>query len=179
VPYVISSDFAYTDVPDFTHGDVTFADSGPTVGIVLLPAFPAGPPNPVAGVQGLQVRKTAFYEFGFIIRGADISIPFIPNATPNPLIFELRVNGAPKPQTRFKSGTPATAGAATGERVMLGGDGIISLNAGDVVTLRNITNAVTPGPTGDSVSLGAPGGDDAAVNATLYLIEIPPSLPSP
>jgi len=164
----VPANYAYVGVPDPNFGDVNFRGaSAITSGITLIPhtgdAFGTG-------TIALQVRKKSAYLFGYAIRGSnDVAL--------RGLVFEIRVNGlsVPGPQARYKSEVPSAFGSS-GQLVILNGKGILNLNAGDVVTLRNITNVVGSAGFGDPVSLGL-GDIDASDNASVYLLQIPPTLP--
>lgn len=161
---VIPANLLDTTVPSVA--DVNFNSSGANeFGIVS-----SDPPPLLSGARVLTVRKTATYEFGFQIRGRNVSGNF------NPLMFELRVNGQQfgGGNVRFKSERPLVPN----ETLVLEGNGLIRLTDGDKVTLRNITNCVSFPTTCDSVALGdLPPANDIAVDASLYLVMIPPSIP--
>lgn len=159
-------------LPDPAFGDVNF--NVPSTCISGIAALNL-PPIIYTGAIALRIQKTACYEFGFTIRGRNAAQP--PNDL-NALVFELRVNGCPASSgSRFRSEKPGVAL----EQVIVEGNGIIRLQANDIVTLRNISGVVgnnNPAAFGYPVSLGI-GDNDATVNASLYLIMIPPSVPMP
>ena len=185
LPLVLPANWEYTGPPNNAFGDVNFSVLHPCVrGIVRIPS-PVPPVGQGVGTIALQIRKTACYEFGFSIRGVNLE-------QARSLLFELRQNGVGVVGSLFKSMRPAPPinplNPLTGEQVIITGQGIVPLNAGDIVTLRNVTGIFAQPGFGDDVALG--GGDtgygqlfdiDTSVNASLYLIMIPPSgaIPGP
>ena len=164
-----TTDFAYVSqeidelVPPDT--DVTFNvfSSNNISGIALVP--PSGLPV----ITGLRITRTGTYEFGFHARGVP-SLDSVPTA--DPLVFALYANGSLLAAgTKYKG-----PGHAAGEVSIADGDGLVRLNAGDIVTLRNLTgpfNPMTGAPIG-AVLLG-PATADATVAASMYLVLVAPA----
>lgn len=159
-----TTDFAYVsqeiDETVLPNSDVTFNvfSSNNISGIELVP--PSGLPV----ITGLRITRTGIYEFGFHARGVP-SLNGVPTA--DPLVFALFANGALLAAgTKYKG-----PGHAAGEVSIADGDGLVRLNAGDIVTLRNLTgplNPMTGAPIG-TVVLG-PATADATVAASMYLV---------
>ena len=161
-----STDFAYVSqeideiVPP--NSDVTFNvfSSNNIFGIELVP--PTGLPL----ITGLRITRTGIYEFGFHARG----IPtFDAVATIEPLVFGLFANGLLLAAgTKYKG-----PGHGVAEVSIADGEGLVRLNAGDIVTLRNLTGPMVLGVPAGSVLLG-PATADATVAASMYLVLVRP-----
>ena len=159
-----TTDFAYAsqeiDETVAPNSDVTFNvfSSNNVSGIQLVP--PTGLPL----ITGFRITRTGIYEFGFHARGVP-SLNAVPVA--DPLVFALFANGALLAAgTKYKG-----PGHAAGEVSIADGEGLVRLNAGDIVTLRNLTGPMVMGVPASSVLLG-PATADATVAASMYLVLI-------
>jgi hypothetical protein len=126
---------ADVDVP-FDLGATPF----PNVGFFSVPA---------PGGTDFTVLTAGSYEFGYYVVG----VPQTPTST---LQFVLYVNGAPAGAAYEFRSNRSSGGADT---LIVVGQGLIELQAGDIVTLHNRTNSggdsvgVTNSPTGVNRSL--------------------------
>ena len=157
-----TTDFAYVsqeiDEIVLPNTDVTFNvfSSNNVVGIQLVP--PSGLPL----ITGLLIARTGIYEFGFHARGIP-TFNGIPTA--DPLVFSLFANGLLLAAgTKYKG-----PGHDPSEVSIADGEGLVRLNAGDIVTLRNQTGPMVLGVPAGTVLLG-PAGADATVAASMYLV---------
>lgn len=133
--------YSTTDQTVAPLADVVFGDAGPSSQITAPPG------------TSFTILKTGDYQFNFETRGQ-------PDAEGDVSVFAIFVNGLEKVGTRFASeligGTP----------VLVVGSGIISLAAGDVVTLRSLT------PSTVSFTAAVPTASEIAINASMDLIQI-------
>lgn len=161
------TDFAYVsqEIDELVgpNSDVTFnvTSSNNVAGIQLVP--------PVGVVTSFRITRTGTYEFGFHARG----VPLVDNVLTNdPLVFALFANGA-----LLAAGTKYKGPAhAVGEVSIADGEGLVRLQAGDLVTLRNLTGPLNPmtGAPLAAVLLG-PATADATVAASMYLVLVAPA----
>jgi hypothetical protein len=121
----------------------------------------------IATTAGFTIITTGIYAFDYRVEGT-------PSTGTSQLLFEIDINGITVPFTQFES--DGLVNADTPLEEVVSGTGIIQLTAGDVVTLRNITNGGV-----DTVSLS--GIADITVYAAFRLIKlddsITPVIPGP
>lgn len=123
--------------------------------------FPnAGITVPAPGGQAFVVLSDGDYEYDFYVAGHNLNTP-----TTTALEFAIALNGVSQgPAHEFQS-NQAVATATADDVMVVRGQGIISLVAGDVVTLRNRTGAGTE----DVTTLASAPGGDVCANITLSL----------
>ncbi len=138
--------------------DVRFNLGGtpfPNVGITV----------PAPGGSAFVVLSGGDYEYNFYVAAHNIDTP-----TTTALEFAIFLNGASSsPAHEFQSNHQGPATSAD-DLMVVRGQGIISLGAGTIVTLRNRTGGGTEKPVAVA---NAPGGEQCA-NATLSLKKLSP-----
>src|SRR5262245_48837909 len=128
------------------------------LGGLMFPNVGITPPSP--GGNSFVVLTAGDYEYDFYVAGQHA------NAATRPLEFAIFVNSSPQGAAHeFRSNQQAAASDVQVCR----GQGIISLQAGDVVTLNNRTFSPTV-----LVTAIPPGGGEQAANRTLSLKKLSP-----
>ncbi len=113
--------------------------------------------------EGFTVERAGTYKYDFVVRGVGAAGGLFP------IMFGVAVNGTTTDRNTFASDAHSAAAVST-----CVGTGFLSLDAGDVVTLHNLTQQA--GPAIDNVTLTevvAPGTLSAA-NAVITLLRVGP-----
>ncbi len=143
--------YAYnTNLQNLNQGDVvSFNNTGPSFGLIFVP----GPPSSVT------VADAGVYTIEFHVRGTETTVP----ANAIPLVFQVNDNTILIPGGAYAS----EDSNPNGSHRAVTGIVTATLNAGDSITLQNVTPAGPSGPT--TVKLTNDGG---VVNASLRMERI-------
>ena len=134
------------------NGDVVFNLGAPFSSVGITPPAPGG--------TSFTVLFDGDYEYDFYVAGHNLDTP-----TTTSLQFVILINGAsPGPAHEFQSNHQGASTTAN-DVMVVRGQGILSIAAGDAVTLRNRSGA---GTQKIDTAASAPGGEVGA-NATLSL----------